>query len=124
MATAPSKPGIDAIRQAGIFTYLVTEDTYAAASEVHDLLVKTHPADTEKIEPIQQLVAEHLDVDRVLARLPRSRSATLSAPDVRRSASSLSMSRVVAEADSSGEQRRSLDALELARASARRRSET
>ena len=68
MVTARSKRVIEAIRQADIFAYLVTEDTYAAASEVHDLLVKTHPADTEKIELIQQLVAEHLDVDRVLAR--------------------------------------------------------
>jgi BioD-like phosphotransacetylase family protein len=31
-------------------------------------LVKTHPDDTEKIELIQQLVADHLDVDRILAR--------------------------------------------------------
>jgi BioD-like phosphotransacetylase family protein len=64
----PSEQVIDAIRQADIFTYLVAEDTYAAASEVHDLLVKTHPDDTEKIELIQQLVADHLDVDRILAR--------------------------------------------------------
>ena len=64
----PSERVIDAIRQADIFTYLVAEDTYEAASEVHDLLVKTHPDDTEKIELIQQLVADHLDIDRVLAR--------------------------------------------------------
>jgi BioD-like phosphotransacetylase family protein len=29
--------------------------------------VKTHPADLEKIELIKQLVAEHLDIDRILA---------------------------------------------------------
>ena len=43
------------------------EDTYVVASEVHDLLVKTHAADLEKIELIKALVAEHLDVDRILA---------------------------------------------------------
>ena len=64
----PSVRVIEAIRQADIFTFLVTEETYAAASEVHDLLVKTHPADAEKIELIQELVAEHLDVDRILER--------------------------------------------------------
>ena len=36
------------IRQAGMFAYLVPQDTYAAASRVHDLLVKTHPADRDK----------------------------------------------------------------------------
>ena len=43
------------------------EDTYAVASEVHDLLVKTHSSDREKIALIKALVAEHLDVDRILA---------------------------------------------------------
>ena len=64
----PSERVIDAIRHADIFSLLVAEETYTAASEVHDLLVKTHPADTEKIELIQQLVADHLDIDRILAR--------------------------------------------------------
>jgi BioD-like phosphotransacetylase family protein len=30
--------------------------------------VKTHPADTDKIDAIKALVAEHLDVDRILER--------------------------------------------------------
>jgi hypothetical protein len=64
----PSERVIEAIRHADLFAYLVAEDTYAAASEVHDLLVKTHPDDVEKIEEIQRLVAEHLDVDRILTR--------------------------------------------------------
>ena len=37
------------------------------ASGVHDLLVKTHPADREKIETIKALVGEALDVDRLLS---------------------------------------------------------
>ena len=37
------------------------------ASDVHDLLVKTHPADLEKIELIKELVAANLDVDRILS---------------------------------------------------------
>jgi BioD-like phosphotransacetylase family protein len=62
----PRPSVIDAIREADIFTTLVPEDTYAVASEVHDLLVKTHPADRDKIALIKALVAEHLDVDRIL----------------------------------------------------------
>jgi BioD-like phosphotransacetylase family protein len=63
----PRSAVLDAIRRADLFATLVQEDTYAVASEVHDLLVKTHPADRDKIELIKQLVAENLDVDRLLA---------------------------------------------------------
>ena len=35
--------------------------------EVHDLLVKTHAADRDKIAEIKALVAEHLDIDRMLS---------------------------------------------------------
>lgn len=69
----PGQRDLDAIRQAGIFAYLVAEDTYAAASQVHDLLVKTHPADTDKIAEIKRLVAEHLDVDTLLAHFETAR---------------------------------------------------
>jgi BioD-like phosphotransacetylase family protein len=57
---------IEAIRAADVFCALVPEDTYEIASEVHDLLVKTHPADTEKIALIKALVADFLDVGRIL----------------------------------------------------------
>jgi BioD-like phosphotransacetylase family protein len=56
-----------AIRNADLFAALVPSDTYTVASEVHDLLVKTHAADREKIELIKELVAANLDVDRILA---------------------------------------------------------
>ena len=49
-----------------LFATIVHEDTYAVASEVHDLLVKTHAADRGKIEEIKALVWEHLFIDRVL----------------------------------------------------------
>lgn len=62
----PRQAVIDAIRRADLFATLVGEDTYAVASEVHDLLVKTHAADREKIALIKALVAEHLDIDRIL----------------------------------------------------------
>ncbi len=63
----PSQTVIDEIRWADLFATLVAEDTYEVASEIHDLLVKTHEADIEKIELIKALVAEHLDLDRILA---------------------------------------------------------
>jgi uncharacterized protein len=63
----PRPAVIAAIRQADLFATLVVEDTYSVASEVHDLLVKTHAADREKVDLIKALVAECLDVDRILA---------------------------------------------------------
>lgn len=63
----PSGDVVAAIQDADLFATLVPRDTYRVASDVHDLLVKTHPADREKIELIKQLVAENLDVERLLA---------------------------------------------------------
>ena len=63
----PRDAVLAAIRQADLFATIVPEDTYSVASEVHDLLVKTHAGDREKVELIKALVAEHLDVDRILA---------------------------------------------------------
>jgi hypothetical protein len=63
----PAKHVIDAIRGANLFATLVPEDTYVVASEVHDLLVKTHASDAGKIAEIKALVWEYLFIDRVLA---------------------------------------------------------
>lgn len=62
----PRPEVLDAVQQAGMFAAVVPEDTYTVASEVHDLLVKTHPADAGKIGTIKQLVWEHLAIDRFL----------------------------------------------------------
>lgn len=62
----PRRTVLDAIRFADLFATLVAEDTYQVASEVHDLLVKTHAADSGKIEEIKALVWEHLFIDRIL----------------------------------------------------------
>ena len=62
----PRKPVLEAIRAADLFATIVPEDTYAVASEVHDLLVKTHAADRGKIEEIKALVWEYLFIDRIL----------------------------------------------------------
>jgi len=62
----PRQAVLEAIKRANLFASIVPEDTYVVASEVHDLLVKTHSADTGKIEMIKALVWEHLHIDRVL----------------------------------------------------------
>jgi BioD-like phosphotransacetylase family protein len=65
----PSEPVLAELREAGIFTYLVQSDTYRTAQAVDEILVKTHPSDTEKIATIIELVDGALDVDELLARL-------------------------------------------------------
>ncbi len=62
----PRAAVLEAIRAADLFATIVEEDTYAVASEIHDLLIKTHIADRGKIEEIKALVWEHLFIDRVL----------------------------------------------------------
>src|SRR6185503_13695139 len=48
---------------------LCREDIYPVASRVHDLIVKTHPKETEKIALIRDLIAEHVDVNKILKAL-------------------------------------------------------
>jgi len=64
----PRQGDLDAIVRERLFAILVETDTYEAASQVHDLLVKTHPADHEKIQLTRRLVSGHLDIDRILDR--------------------------------------------------------
>ncbi len=65
----PPPPLLQRLRAARLWCLLVGSDTYRTAEAVHDVLVKTHPADTEKIATIIQLVGEALDADALLARL-------------------------------------------------------
>lgn len=62
----PRATVLEAIRYADLFATIVDEDTYAVASGVHDLLVKTHASDVGKIAEIKALVWEYLFIDRIL----------------------------------------------------------
>jgi BioD-like phosphotransacetylase family protein len=65
----PRDRDLEAIRDSGLFAYLVEDETYDVASEIHDLLVKTHAADSAKIDEIKRLVADHFDVEALLHQL-------------------------------------------------------
>ena len=47
----------------------VADDSYYVASKVHDLNVKTRPDDTQKIALIRDLIAQHVDVEKILEAL-------------------------------------------------------
>jgi len=66
------KPGngvLRVIEKAPFPVLLAEEDSYEVASQVHNLSVKTHAADTEKISVIRDLVATHVDVNKILRAL-------------------------------------------------------
>ena len=65
----PPSSILDRLRAAGLFTFLVETDTYSTAQDVHDILVKTHPTDREKITTIIDLVGRSIDPEQLLARL-------------------------------------------------------
>src|SRR3954471_3415422 len=62
----PSDRVLDAIRTADLFAMIVPEATYLVASELHGLLIKTHPADAGKIAEIKALLWQYLFIDRIL----------------------------------------------------------
>jgi BioD-like phosphotransacetylase family protein len=48
---------------------LARDDSYAVASKVHDMTVKTNAHDHEKIEIIRDLIARHVDVKKIIKAL-------------------------------------------------------
>jgi BioD-like phosphotransacetylase family protein len=48
---------------------LAKHDSYEVASKVHDMTVKTRPDDYEKIKLIRDLIAQYVDVHKILASL-------------------------------------------------------
>jgi BioD-like phosphotransacetylase family protein len=65
----PGDSAMKIIREMRFPVLLASDDSYRVASAVHDLTVKTRPDDTEKITLIRDLVARHVNVDRILKAL-------------------------------------------------------
>ena len=65
----PSSAVLDVLKRMPFPVLLAKEDSYEVASKVHDMLVKTHPGDHEKIRLIRGLIAKHVDLKRILSKL-------------------------------------------------------
>lgn len=65
----PTENVMKVIRGAGFPILLASQDSYEVASKVHDLTVKTRPDDTQKISVIRDLIAEYVDVGKILKAL-------------------------------------------------------
>jgi len=57
------------IRVMPIPVLLAKQDSYEVASKVHDLTVKTRPNDAEKISIIRDLIANNVDLEKILKSL-------------------------------------------------------
>lgn len=67
--TGGVRPGdgvLKVIRAMPIPVLLAHEDSYQVASQVHDLTVKTRPNDVEKISLIRDLIAQNINVKRIM----------------------------------------------------------
>jgi BioD-like phosphotransacetylase family protein len=65
----PSPSVLKVIRSMPIPVMLAKEDSYQVASSVHDLTVKTRPEDAQKITLIRDLIAQNVDVNKILQSL-------------------------------------------------------
>jgi hypothetical protein len=65
----PPEEVLRLVRALPIPVLLAKADSYLVASAVHDLIVKTRPDDREKISLIRDLVAQHVNVNRILEAL-------------------------------------------------------
>jgi BioD-like phosphotransacetylase family protein len=70
--TGGLKPGnglLRSLRDMKTPVLLAEDDSYQVASKVHDLTVKTRPADAEKISVIRDIIANNVNVKKILESL-------------------------------------------------------
>ena len=65
----PSKESQKVIGKMPFPVLSAAEDSYDVASRVHDLTVKIRPDDTQKITLIRDLIAQHVDTNKILEAL-------------------------------------------------------
>ena len=65
----PHQNIINIIKKAKIPVVLVKEDSYNYASKVHDLIIKLQPGDMKKIEIVEKLVEEHIDINKIISSM-------------------------------------------------------
>ncbi len=72
----PAEPVLKKFQELGLPVLLLEMDAFTVATRINRMTVKTEPGDDEKIELIQDLIREHVDVDKILkAVLPNSSKA-------------------------------------------------
>jgi hypothetical protein len=62
----PGESIIKALQALPVPVLLAQADSYQVASKVHNLIVKTRPADAEKISLIRDIVAKYVNVKKII----------------------------------------------------------
>ncbi len=65
----PHPTVLEQVHRAGVPSILVEADTFTTAQRIHDLSIKIRAGDRGKIEAVQRLFRDHVDVDALLDRL-------------------------------------------------------
>ena len=60
---------MDLIRASDVPVMASPLESFAVASRINSMTVKTLPGDVEKIDKIQALIEKHVEVDRLLEKL-------------------------------------------------------
>ncbi|MDP8233277.1 MAG: AAA family ATPase [Candidatus Saelkia tenebricola] len=63
----PSKKSLEMMKKVRIPFLMAKEDTYTVASTIYNLNIKLRAADSEKIDLVKDMVAQYVDMDRILA---------------------------------------------------------
>jgi len=66
---SPSPPVLELLQHSDLPTIASPLDSYSVASAIHSMTVKTLPGDIEKIDKIQSLIENHVDIAKLLAKL-------------------------------------------------------
>jgi len=66
---SPSPPVLELLQHSDVPTIASPLDSYSVASAIHSMTVKTLPGDIEKIDKIQSLIENHIDIEKLLAKL-------------------------------------------------------
>jgi BioD-like phosphotransacetylase family protein len=66
---SPNETILKALQTLPIPVLLAKADSYQVASRVHNLTVKTRPTDAEKISLIRNLVAQNVNVKKIINAL-------------------------------------------------------
>jgi BioD-like phosphotransacetylase family protein len=65
----PNQEMLNKAKEESIPILIAKLDTYTVVSLVHDLNIKIRPKDTEKIETVEQMIQEYVDLDVLLRRM-------------------------------------------------------
>ena len=65
----PHRNIMDIIQKTKMPIVSVKEDSYKTASRIHDLIIKLQPGDIKKIGIVEQLIEEHIDINKIISSL-------------------------------------------------------